>query len=73
MVSKDGLGGGGFVVLGVRSSSEECLDGWVRAGEGEVKGGGVDFRVSKIFLGEIPREIIGEGGGEAFGVDGEAD
>ncbi|GKF89752.1 hypothetical protein Tco_0263715, partial [Tanacetum coccineum] len=45
MESKDGLGGGGFVVLGGTSSSEskKCLDGWVGAGGGEVKGGGVDF------------------------------
>ncbi|GKB36300.1 hypothetical protein Tco_0881242, partial [Tanacetum coccineum] len=67
MESKDGLRGGGLVVVGRRSSSvskrvwgevggvenkslmgsmliakgEECLDGWVRAGGGEVKGGGV--------------------------------
>ncbi|GJX60621.1 hypothetical protein Tco_0292011 [Tanacetum coccineum] len=36
---------------------------------GEVKGGGVDFEVSRILLGVIPRDIIGESGGEAFGVD----
>ncbi|GKA03616.1 hypothetical protein Tco_0676397 [Tanacetum coccineum] len=48
MESKDGLGGGGFVVLGGRSSSEskkDCLDGWVGAGGEEVKGGGVNFGV----------------------------
>ncbi|GJV36664.1 hypothetical protein Tco_1409141, partial [Tanacetum coccineum] len=50
--SKDGLGGGGFVVLGERSS--KCLDGWVRADGGEVKDGGVDFGVSRTLLGEIP-------------------
>ncbi|GKE17673.1 hypothetical protein Tco_1425250 [Tanacetum coccineum] len=66
MVSKDGLGGGGFVVL-------ECLNGWVRAGEGEVKGGGVVFEVSKNLLGEIPGVFIGESSGETFRVDGGAD
>ncbi|GJU86364.1 hypothetical protein Tco_1293910 [Tanacetum coccineum] len=76
MVSKDGLGGGGFVVLGGRSSSEskrECLDGWVRADGGEVKGGGDDFGTRRILLGEIPRVIIGESGGETFRDDGGAD
>ncbi|GJZ31784.1 hypothetical protein Tco_0576831 [Tanacetum coccineum] len=75
MESKDGLGGGRFVVLGGRSSSvskKECLDGWVGAGGGEVKGDGVDFGVSRTLLGEIPEEIIGESGGEVFGVDGGA-
>ncbi|GJS01516.1 hypothetical protein Tco_0233601 [Tanacetum coccineum] len=57
MESKDGLGGGGLVVVGGRSSSEECLDGWVRAGGGEVKGGGVDFGVTKSLLGEIPGRV----------------
>ncbi|GKD84917.1 hypothetical protein Tco_1356071, partial [Tanacetum coccineum] len=95
MESKDGLGGGGLVVVGGRSSSmskrawgevggvennslmgsmlmskgEECLDGWVRAGGGEVKGGGVDFGVTKSLLGEIPEENTGESDGEEFGVD----
>ncbi|GJV03561.1 hypothetical protein Tco_1337130 [Tanacetum coccineum] len=41
-------------------NGEECLDGWVGAGGGEVKGGGVDFGVSRILLGEIPREIMGK-------------
>ncbi|GJW15072.1 hypothetical protein Tco_0019205 [Tanacetum coccineum] len=41
-----------------------------RACGGEVKGGGVNFGVSKILLGEIPREIIGESGGKVFEVDG---
>ncbi|GKA72907.1 hypothetical protein Tco_0779123 [Tanacetum coccineum] len=52
------------------ASGKECLDGWVGVGEGEVKGGGVVFGVSKILLGEIPGDIMGESGGEAFGVDG---
>ncbi|GJU67517.1 putative reverse transcriptase domain-containing protein [Tanacetum coccineum] len=45
MESKDGLRGGGLVVVG-----EECLDGWVGAGGGEVKGCGVDFGVTKSLL-----------------------
>ncbi|GJR67737.1 hypothetical protein Tco_0013802 [Tanacetum coccineum] len=62
MESKEGLGSGGFVVLGGRSSSvsKKCLDGWVGASRGEVKGGGVDFGVSRTLLGEILGEIIGE-------------
>ncbi|GJV69947.1 hypothetical protein Tco_1485456 [Tanacetum coccineum] len=55
------------------ASGEECLDGWVRADGGEVKGGGVVFGVSRIFLCEIPEDIMEENGGEAFGVDGGAD
>ncbi|GJU82040.1 hypothetical protein Tco_1284405 [Tanacetum coccineum] len=51
------------------ASGEECLDGWVGAGGGEVKGGGVVFGVSKILLGVIPEDIIRESGGEAFGLD----
>ncbi|GJR28133.1 hypothetical protein Tco_1104365 [Tanacetum coccineum] len=43
-----------------------------RAGGGEVKGGGVDFGVSRILLGEIPKEIIRESDGKVFGVDGGA-
>ncbi|GJW00969.1 hypothetical protein Tco_1556220 [Tanacetum coccineum] len=67
MDSTDGLGGEGLVVVG-----EECLDGWVRAGGGEVKGGGVDFEVTKSLLGEIPEENTRESGGEEFRVDGGA-
>ncbi|GKD27758.1 hypothetical protein Tco_1233972, partial [Tanacetum coccineum] len=70
MESNDGLVAGGFVVF--TASGEECLDGWVGADGGEVKGGGVDFEVSKILLGEIPGEIIRESGGEVFWVDGGA-
>ncbi|GJY39056.1 hypothetical protein Tco_0425420 [Tanacetum coccineum] len=55
------------------ASGEECLDGWVGAGRGEVKGGGVDFRVSRTLLGEIPDDIMGKSGGEAFEVDRGAD
>nr|GEU80839.1 leucine-rich repeat protein [Tanacetum cinerariifolium] len=44
------------------ASGEECLDGWVGAGEGEVKGGGVVFGVSRILLDVIPGDIIGESG-----------
>ncbi|GKE12026.1 hypothetical protein Tco_1415577, partial [Tanacetum coccineum] len=42
MESNDGLGGGRFDIVGGRA------DG------GEVKGGGVDFGVHRILLGEIP-------------------
>nr|GEY25413.1 hypothetical protein [Tanacetum cinerariifolium] len=55
------------------ASGKECLDGWVRASGGEVKGSGVVFRVSRILLGVIPRDIMGENGGETLGVDGGAD
>nr|GEX28798.1 hypothetical protein [Tanacetum cinerariifolium] len=55
------------------ASGEEYLDGWVGVGRGEVKGGVVVFRVSKILLGVIPRDIIGESGSEAFRVDRGAD
>nr|GEW56899.1 putative retrotransposon RIRE1 poly protein [Tanacetum cinerariifolium] len=71
MESNNSLCGGGFVVVG--ESGEECLDGWVGAGGGEVKGGGVVFGVSRILLGVIPRDIMGESGGKAFGLDGGAD
>nr|GEU48710.1 hypothetical protein [Tanacetum cinerariifolium] len=62
--SNDSLGGG---------SGKECLDGWIGAGGGKFKGGGVDFRVSKTLLGEIPGDIMGESGGEAFRVNGGVD
>ncbi|GKB11797.1 hypothetical protein Tco_0845720 [Tanacetum coccineum] len=52
------------------ANGEECLDGWVGAGRGEVKDGGVNFGV--ILLGEIPGESTGESVGEYFGVEGEA-
>ncbi|GJX60624.1 hypothetical protein Tco_0292014 [Tanacetum coccineum] len=42
------------------ASGEECLDGLVRAGRGEVKGGGVDFGLSRILLGVIPKDIMGK-------------
>nr|GEU33270.1 hypothetical protein [Tanacetum cinerariifolium] len=51
MKSKDGLGGGGLVVVG--------------GSGGEVKGGDIDFGVTKSLLGEILRES----GGEGFRVD----
>nr|GEZ77907.1 hypothetical protein [Tanacetum cinerariifolium] len=71
MQSNDGLGGGGFTIVGSKfmASGEECLDGWVGVGGGEVKGGCVVFGVSMILLGVIPRDIMGESGGEAFIVD----
>nr|GEV86780.1 retrotransposon Orf1 [Tanacetum cinerariifolium] len=51
---------------------DECLEGCVGASGGEVSGGGDDFRVSKSLLGEIPRVVISEGGGETFLDDGGA-
>ncbi|GKD93043.1 hypothetical protein Tco_1372880, partial [Tanacetum coccineum] len=51
---------------------EECLEGCVGAGGGEVSGVGDDFGVSTSLLGEIPRVVIGESGGETFGDDGGA-
>nr|GEW86520.1 hypothetical protein [Tanacetum cinerariifolium] len=85
---KEGLGGGGFVVLrgkslresknaceeegGVEKMSsmvskfmvrgEECLEGCVCAGGGEVKRSGDDFEVSKSLLGEIAEVAIRESG-----------
>ncbi|GKC88179.1 hypothetical protein Tco_1148828 [Tanacetum coccineum] len=64
--------GGGSLAKRLMKSKRECLDGWVGANGGEVKGGGVDFGVSRTLLGEIPGEIIKENGGEVFGVDGGA-
>ncbi|GKD47320.1 hypothetical protein Tco_1271965 [Tanacetum coccineum] len=81
MESNDGLGGvenKSSMGLMLMANGEECLDGWVRAGGGEVTGGVVDFGVIRSLLGEIPGDIMGERGGEAcggevFGVDGGAD
>nr|GEW07078.1 hypothetical protein [Tanacetum cinerariifolium] len=81
--NRNGLGGGngngnpnvhaGGVVPVARSkfmdNGEECLDGWVGADGGEVKGVGVDFGVSRTLFGEVLRKIIKESGGEVFGVD----
>nr|GEX59511.1 hypothetical protein [Tanacetum cinerariifolium] len=50
---------------------EECLEGCVGAGGGEVNGGGDDFRVSKSLLGEIPEVVISKSDRETFGDDGE--
>ncbi|GJS92395.1 hypothetical protein Tco_0799363 [Tanacetum coccineum] len=98
MDSKEGLGGGGFVVLGSKYSresknmcgevggvkkisstgskfmvrGEECLEGCVGAGEGEVNEDGDDFGVRKSLLGEILGVVIRESGGEKFEVDGGA-
>ncbi|GJY68942.1 hypothetical protein Tco_0471924 [Tanacetum coccineum] len=57
--------GSKFMVRG-----EECLEGCVGAGGGEINGGGDDFGVSKSWLGEILGVVIGENGGETFRVDG---
>ncbi|GKD18130.1 hypothetical protein Tco_1207288 [Tanacetum coccineum] len=37
---------------------------------GEVKGGGVDFGLVNSLFGEIPRDVMGESGGETFRIDG---
>nr|GEU62989.1 zinc knuckle CX2CX4HX4C [Tanacetum cinerariifolium] len=42
------------------AKGEECLDGWVGAGRGEVKGCSVDFEVTKSLLSEILEESSGE-------------
>nr|GEZ13033.1 hypothetical protein [Tanacetum cinerariifolium] len=42
------------------ANGKECLDGWVGANRGEVKGGGVVFGVSWGLLGKVPREIMGK-------------
>ncbi|GJR69790.1 hypothetical protein Tco_0015855 [Tanacetum coccineum] len=63
-VKKMSSTGSKFMVRG-----EECLEGCVGAGRGEVNGGGDDFGVSKNFLGEILRVVIGESGRETFGDD----
>ncbi|GJV18628.1 hypothetical protein Tco_1367648 [Tanacetum coccineum] len=57
MFTKHFIGREGLVVLG---------EGCVGAGGGEVSGGGDDFEVSKSLLGEIPRVVIGESGGETL-------
>ncbi|GJS69008.1 hypothetical protein Tco_0701849 [Tanacetum coccineum] len=48
---------------------EVDLQGSQRSGE-EVNRGGVDLGVVNSLLGEIPRDVTGESGGETFGVDG---
>ncbi|GJZ79808.1 hypothetical protein Tco_0644645 [Tanacetum coccineum] len=62
IVSNDGRGGGGLVVLGGKSSRESK--------NGCVKGGGVDLGVVNSLLGEIARDVMGERGGDTIGVDG---
>ncbi|GJZ34571.1 hypothetical protein Tco_0580388 [Tanacetum coccineum] len=51
---------------------EECLEGCVGAGGGEVNGSRDVFGVSKSLLGEILGVVIGESGGDIFGDDGGA-
>nr|GFA04914.1 hypothetical protein [Tanacetum cinerariifolium] len=63
MESNVGLGGienKSSVRSKLMASGEECLDGWVGAGEGQVKGGGVDFRVSRIEFVMILKDNMGE-------------
>nr|GFA30647.1 hypothetical protein [Tanacetum cinerariifolium] len=57
IVLNDGLGGGGLIVYG---------------GGGEVKGGRVDLGVVNSLLGEIPRDVMREKGGDTIRVDGGA-
>ncbi|GKE30554.1 hypothetical protein Tco_1445938 [Tanacetum coccineum] len=74
--SNDGLGGvenKSLVRSKLMASGEECLDGWVGASGGKVKGDGVVFGVSRIKFGMIPEDNMGESGGEAFRLDGGAD
>ncbi|GJV36309.1 hypothetical protein Tco_1408786 [Tanacetum coccineum] len=66
-VEKISSTGSKFMVIG-----EECLEGCVGSGVGQVNEGGDDFRVSKSLLGEIPRVAVRESHGETFGVDGGA-
>ncbi|GJZ63414.1 hypothetical protein Tco_0619835 [Tanacetum coccineum] len=66
-VEKMSSTGSKFMVRG-----EECLEGCVGAGGGEVNRSRDDFRVSKSLLGEILGVVIGESGGNIFGDDGGA-
>ncbi|GJZ28620.1 hypothetical protein Tco_0573267 [Tanacetum coccineum] len=50
----------------IRTTVEEEEDWWFL----EVNRGGVDLGVVNSLLGEIPRDVTGESGGETFGVDG---
>ncbi|GKE92819.1 hypothetical protein Tco_1573914 [Tanacetum coccineum] len=49
---------------------EECLEGLVGVGGGEFKGGEVDLGVVNNLLGDIPKDVIGESGGEVIEVVG---
>ncbi|GKA21934.1 hypothetical protein Tco_0707896, partial [Tanacetum coccineum] len=63
MKSNDGLGGvenKSSVGSKLMASREECLDGWVGGGKGEVKGGGVVFGVSRIEFGMILEDNMGK-------------
>ncbi|GJX09367.1 hypothetical protein Tco_0199226 [Tanacetum coccineum] len=66
-VEKISSTGSKFMVRG-----EECLEGCVGASEGKVNEGRDDFGVSKSLIGEIPRVVIGESGGEVFRDNGGA-
>ncbi|GJU11016.1 hypothetical protein Tco_1133412 [Tanacetum coccineum] len=52
-------------------NGDDFLDGWVGAGGGVVKGGGVVFGVVRNSLGEKPGGARGVFGGESRGVEGE--
>ncbi|GJR33488.1 putative reverse transcriptase domain-containing protein [Tanacetum coccineum] len=51
----------------IQTTVDEEEDWWFL----EEKGGGVDLGVVNSLLGEIPGDVMGESGGETFGVDGE--
>ncbi|GJZ91141.1 hypothetical protein Tco_0663068 [Tanacetum coccineum] len=68
---------GGVMKMSLKGSklmvrNEECLEGCIGASGGEISRGGDDFKVGKSLLSEIPKVMIGEGGGETFGDDGGA-
>nr|GEZ51458.1 hypothetical protein [Tanacetum cinerariifolium] len=74
MDSKEGLGGRGFVVLGGKSSRESKNAYGEEGGVEKMSSTESKFMVKRdeCFEGEIPRVMIGESGGETFGVDGGA-
>ncbi|GJT31244.1 hypothetical protein Tco_0911519 [Tanacetum coccineum] len=65
-------GGGNDRSCGGNGGKGGSMAGRVSAGVREVKGGGVDFGVSKSLLSDNPRVVIEESGRDTFGVDGGA-
>ncbi|GJT97713.1 hypothetical protein Tco_1093231 [Tanacetum coccineum] len=74
MDSKEGLGGGGFVVLGGKSSRESKNACGEEGGVEKMSSTGFKFMVrgDECFEGKIPEVVIEESGGETFRVDGGA-